>query len=320
MDDQKPQESLGPVAYIRKVGRGKTLSRDLGADEACDAFSQLLAGRFTPAQAGAFLQALRIKELSREELDGMMTALNNQAQTFPALSAGGLVLNLASDTPRKGGHASLLAANLLASKGMPVGVVHSDPMLSGNTDSWDGTMRLIGSFASSLTIADIYDLIPALQNLRQIRSELGFRSCFHTAEKILSPWQNAPLVLGISHRHYAERLAENLQRRGMTGKIVLGNHGTPDLVLHKETEIWEVLPGGEIRMIHFHPEDLGLYPDSGVYSLGFFPKWKDELVQEGFGVLGPVLSYHTAFLRYAAGEVSGLREGFVPWSELSGVT
>ena len=101
----------------------------------------------------------------------------------------------------------------------------------------------------------------------------------------------------------------------MSGKIVLGNHGTPDLVLHKETEIWEVLPGGEIRMIHIHPEDLGLHPDSGVYSLGFFPKWKDELKREGFGVLGPALSYHMAFLRHAAGEAAALREGFVPLSK-----
>ena len=320
---EKSPEGLAPVDYIRKVGRGKTLSRDLGTAEACDVFSQLLAGKFTPAQTGAFLQALRIKELSQEELDGLMEALNHQTATLPPLPANGFVLNLASDTSRKGGYASLLAANLLAAKGMAIGVVHSDPMLSGNDESWDGTWGLVRATHASPVpnpiTTGIYEFIPALKNLRQIRAELGFRSCLHTAEKLLNPWQNKPLVLGISHRHYAERLAENLRRREMTGKIVLGNHGTPDLVLHKETEIWEVLPGGEIRMIHIHPEDLGLHPDSGVYSLGFFPNWKDELTQEGFGVLGPVLSYHMAFLRYAAGEVASLRAGLVPLSELSGV-
>jgi hypothetical protein len=47
-----------PVTFIRKVGRGKTLSQDLGYAEAGRAFALLLQGRFTPAQAGAFLQAL----------------------------------------------------------------------------------------------------------------------------------------------------------------------------------------------------------------------------------------------------------------------
>ena len=324
------RETLTPVAYIRKVGRGKTLSSDLDIDEAREAFTQLLNGRFTEAQAGAFLQALRIKELTQGELDGLMEAMAVGAQSFaPLLPSPSvkLVINLASDTPRKGGYASLLAARLLSARGIPTGVVRSDPMLSGNTESWDGTWDLIrnGPMAgvtegSPLPSAmDVYDLIPALRSLRKIRSELGFRSCLHTAEKLVNPWPEKPLVLGISHRHYAERLAANMQRRGMTGKIVLGNHGTPDLILHKETEIWEVLPGGEIRMIHVHPGDLGLQPDSGVYSLGFFPKWGEELAREGFGILGPVLSYHMAFLRYAAGEVPGLREGLVSSSQASGV-
>ncbi len=317
--DSGAAESQSPVAYIRKVGRGKTLSKDLSLAEARDVFSQLLAGSFTDAQAGAFLQALRIKELSQEELDGLMQILQEQMQASPPLASGGFVLNLASDTPRKGGYASLLAANLLAAQGLSVTIVHSDPMLSGNTESWDGTLRLAESIAGPAWLIDVYDLIPSLRALRQIRSELGFRSCLHTAEKLLNPWPEKSVVLGISHRHYAERMAANLQRRGMTGKIVLGNHGTPDLALHKETEIWEVLPGGEIRMIHVHPGDLGLQPDSGVYSLGFFPKWGEELAREGFGILGPVLSYHMAFLRYAAGEAPGLREAFVSLSQQSGV-
>ncbi len=310
-----------PVDYIRKVGKGKTLTRNLAFEEARDAFSQLLAGRFTPAQTGAFLQALRIKELSQEELDGLMQALVLKPSGTSLLPPGGFALNLASDTARKGGYASFLAASLLAAKGMSVGVVHSDPMLSGNAESWEGTLAVGATHASPRppVIVDVYDLIPALKNLQQIRRELGFRSCLHTAEKLLNPWPEKPLVLGISHRHYAERLAENLRRRGLTGKIVLGNHGTPDLVLHKETEIWEVLPGGEVRVLHLHPEDMGLQPDPTVYSLGFFPKWREEYAREGFGALGPVLLYHAAFLRYVAGEASEPKKGLLSWSQLSGV-
>ena len=310
-------DAMGPIAYIRKVGRGKTLSKDLGKDEARDAFQQLLAGRFSPAQTGAFLQALRIKELSQDELDGLVEALGSRIPPASSPPSGGFTLNLASDTPRKGGYASLLAAGFLAARGTPVGIVKSDPMLSGNQRAWDETWRMVGP--SKPSVLDVYDLVPALKSLREIRKELGFRSCLHTAEKLLNPWPERPVVLGISHRHYAERMAENLRRRGLIGKIVLGNHGTPDLALHKETEVWEVLHGGEIRMIQIHPSDMGLQPESEVYTLGFFPKWEEELMREGFGALGPVLLYHAAFLRYAAGEVAEPKEGVLSSSQLGGV-
>jgi anthranilate phosphoribosyltransferase len=123
----------------------------------------------------------------------------------------------------------------------------------------------------------------------------------HTAEKLLNPWADKPLLLGISHRHYAERMCDHFARLGLTAKIMLGNHGTTDLVLHKETEVWEVLPGGTIRTVYFHPDDLGLKPDAAVYTLGAFNQWAEAYAQPEHGVLGPVLAYHVAFLRYVAG-------------------
>jgi anthranilate phosphoribosyltransferase len=313
-----------PSAYVRKVGKGRTLLKSLERDEAAAAFSLLLRGGFADSQAGAFLQALRIKELSRDELDGLMDCLLAcQPAAVPVLPPGGFTLNLASDTPRKGGYASLLAAALLAGEGLPVGVVRSEPVLSRNRASWDGTWSLLGALhdagccgtphaPAALCVVESNDLVPPLRSLRKIRGELGFRSCLHTAEKLLNPWADKPLVLGISHRHYADRMADHFARRGMAAKIMLGNHGTTDLVLHKETEVWEVLPGGAIRTVFFHPDELGpnmQKPDASVYSLGFFAQWGEELAKPGFGALGPVLEYHLAFLRYAAGAASPPGDG-----------
>ena len=299
--------------FVRKVGKGRTLLKSMDRVEAADAFSLLLTGAFADSQAGAFLQALRIKELSVDELDGLMdTFLARQPAAVPKLPSGGFTLNLASDTPRKGGYGSLLAAALLAADGLPVGVVRSEPVLSHNRASWDATWAVLAVLhkagccdaphaPAALCVVESNDLVPDLRNLRKTRGELGFRSCLHTAEKLLNPWADKPIVLGISHRHYAERMADHFARRGRTAKIILGNHGTPDLVLHKETEVWEVLPGGTIRTVYFHPAQLGLAPDAAVYSLGAFAEWPAELAKPDHGALGPVLAYHLAFLRYVAG-------------------
>lgn len=313
--------SPDPGVFVRKVGKGRTLLKSLDRAEAAEAFALLLRSGFTDAQAGAFLQALRIKELAASELDGLMDSLRAcQPPQVPQLPDGGFVLNLASDTPRKGGYASLLAVAALAREGLPVGVVRSEPVLSLNRASWDKTWALAtagsgheaacddgcaGHPPASLCVVEANDLAAPLRNLRKIRAELGFRSCLHTAEKLLNPWADKTLVLGISHRHYAERMCDHFARQGRTVKIVLGNHGTTDLVLHKETEVWEVLPGGEIRTVYFHPGDLGLRPDASLYSLGAFVRWAEEWAAPGHGELGPLLAYHVAFFRYVAGTAAG---------------
>ncbi len=314
MATQEPSGSGNPpdpAAYVRKVGKGRTLLKSLEREEAREAFALLLGGGFADSQAGAFLQALRIKELSQDELDGLMDCfLSREPGGLPSLPPGGFVLNLASDTPRKGGYASLLAASRLFAEGMPVGVVRSEPVLTGNRASWEKTRALAEALHGPAQPPAISTdtLVPGLASLARLRGELGFRSCLHTAEKLLNPWADKPLVLGISHQHYAERMCAHFARRGVAAKIVLGNHGTPDLVLHKETEVWEVLPGGEVRTVFFHPGDLCLAPDASLYSLGAFASWEEELRRPGHGALGPILEYHAAFFRYAAGEISHPRE------------
>jgi anthranilate phosphoribosyltransferase len=315
-----------PATFVRKVGKGKTLSKSMSRAEAREAFDLLLDGRFAESQAGAFLQALRINELAQSELDGLMDALiAEQPSALPALPPGGYVLNLASDTPRKGGYASLLASAVLANEGLSVGVVRSEPVLSGNRRSWDDTWALLASLHDAsccgaphapalMFTADALDLAPRLRNLRKVRGELGFRSCLHTAEKLLNPWPSKPVVLGISHANYIDRMAAWFAARGMAAKILLGNHGTPDLVLHKETEVCEVLPGGEIRNVAFHPGELGLKPDPAVYTLGAFGDWAAEMQKPGHGALGPVLDYHLAFFRYVAGLVPHPRDSALTFS------
>ena len=68
-----PTELKVATDFIKKVGKGKTLSKDLTYQEAQKAMQTLLHKEFTTVQFGAFLQALRIKELSQEELNGFLS-------------------------------------------------------------------------------------------------------------------------------------------------------------------------------------------------------------------------------------------------------
>jgi anthranilate phosphoribosyltransferase len=341
----KAQPASRPVDFVKKVGKGKTLSADLTAAEARAAFNLLLDGAFHPAQAGAFLQALRIKELTQEELDALAEVFRARlASLRPLMGAGPdgktLALNLASDTQRKGGMASLLAAHLLRRFGVGVGIVRSAPVLQKNRASFDETWELAklldpsgplfptaggasapGPLASAPVLTDCAALVPGLAALDDLRSHLGFRSCLHTAEKLVNPWPASPILLGISHKRYALRMASTLAAQGLRGKILLGNHGTVDLVLHKETEIVSVGPeASAIREETVSPSALGLELSADVYSLGKFPQWREWLLAMADPAAAPeardnglrrAVHYHLGVLLWAAGAAESPADGLV---------
>jgi anthranilate phosphoribosyltransferase len=324
MDAQAEAARLRPVDFVKKVGKGKTLSADLTAAEARDAFEILLAGGFTPAQSGAFLQALRIKELVQDELDALAETFRNRLRPLPPLAGDRtLALNLASDTQRKGGLASLLAAHLLPAFGVGVGIVRSEPVLQGNRASFDASLELARGMAAEFApgapapaIAACSDLIPGLADLDGLRGEIGFRSCLHTAEKLVNPWPASPLILGISHKRYALRMAATLARQKLSGRILLGNHGTVDLVLHKETEIVSVDAAGAIGEESVSPAGLGLEIPSEVYALGKFPAWAgwasafagEDAAARDNG-LRRAVQFHLGFLLWAAGAAADAAAG-----------
>ncbi|MDB5107026.1 MAG: anthranilate phosphoribosyltransferase [Fibrobacteres bacterium] len=329
----KAQPASRPVDFVKKVGKGRTLSADLASGEARTAFNLLLDGAFHPAQAGAFLQALRIKELSQEELDALAeTFRSRMAALRPLAGEKSLVLNMASDTQRKGGLASLLAAHLLRRFGIGVGIVRSAPVLQKNKASFEETWELAKLLdpagplfpmasgpapAPAPVLADCAALVPGLASLDDLRSQLGFRSCLHTAEKLVNPWPASPMLLGISHKHYALRLAATMAAQGARGRILLGNHGTVDLVLHKETEMVAVETGAAIREETVSPAELGLEIPSDVYSLGKFPQWREWLLAMAVSAppegrdngLRKAVQYHLAVHLWAAGAAENAAEG-----------
>ena len=62
------------ASYIREIGRGKEGARSLTEVQAHDLMSQVLDGRVTDLEIGAFALAMRIKGESIHELAGFLRA------------------------------------------------------------------------------------------------------------------------------------------------------------------------------------------------------------------------------------------------------
>jgi len=233
-------EATDPKSLIKAIGRGKTLSRDLTMDEMRRALTMILDGTFTQAQTGAFLQALRIKETSADEVLAALEGLSGSQSPMPGpVGEWPLVVNVAFDSRRKATVLSVLAARMLASSGLASPCLVWSPCLNaGIGRPLDLTLeaaRGVPGLDAEIPSFSVADLVPALSGLETLRRELGFRSVLNTLEKLVRPWKTSPVVLGIAHDTFRTRLAEVLGRDGSSsGAIVQGNHGTCDLGLGEE--------------------------------------------------------------------------------------
>ena len=77
----KPSMSI--AVYLKDIGRGAAGARSLSSAAAHDLMVQVLAGRASPAQTGAFLIAMRMKGETLAEITGFLRAAQAHCLAVP---------------------------------------------------------------------------------------------------------------------------------------------------------------------------------------------------------------------------------------------
>jgi len=202
--------------YVRTLGRGKRARRSLTREEAADAMAMILRGEAEPAQVGAFLMLLRVKEETTEELAGFLDACRpvcrEHLAALPAVD-----VDWPSYAGKKKHHPwYLLAARLLADNGLRI-LMHGGPAHTPNRRYSDDMLAELGlalpaSVAEAgeqldsdgLTYLDLGHFCPALPELLMMRFQLGLRSPINTLARSLNP-AAAPLSMqSVFHPAYLE--------------------------------------------------------------------------------------------------------------------
>lgn len=241
----------------------------LGRQQAHDGMVELLDGRWSPAQAGAFLAALSLRGEGADELAGFADALRARAVGLPGAPAG------AVDTCGTGGsglpttNTSTAAAFVLAAAGVPV-AKHGNRASSGRCGSADvleelgatidlpaaQAAGLLGSLGVALLFAPRFH--PALRALAPLRRELGIRTAFNLLGPLCNPARVRRQVIGVSDPRRAEAMAGALSLLGAErALLVAGEGGLDELSLCGPSEVWE-LTGGEVRRHRVEPAMVGL--------------------------------------------------------------
>ncbi len=268
--------SIAP--YIKEIGRGKEGARSLSSEQAHDLMSQVLDGRVSDLEVGAFAMAMRIKGETVDELCGFLRAVHERC--LPLSPNGPAVILPSYNGARKLPNLTALLALLLAQQGTSV-LVHgpaSDPgrVTTGSIfrdlglptardaqDVRNGWARREPVFMATET------LCPPLARLLDVRWVIGLRNPGHTVAKLLDPTPGARALRVVNHTHpeYAAALTAFLQRSCANAMLLRGTEGEPVADPRRSPKL-DVFLQGELRPELSAPAQEGVLTELPVLPRG----------------------------------------------------
>ncbi|HEX8690436.1 MAG TPA: anthranilate phosphoribosyltransferase [Solirubrobacterales bacterium] len=240
----------------------------LTADHAAAVLAEIMEGRSSDVQTGAFLIALRAKGETVPELVGLartMRALATPVQT----ARGDLV-----DTAGTGGgpstfNVSTTAALVAAGAGCAV-AKHGNRSSTSRCGSADllealGVEIELGPEQVGRCIDEVgfgFMFAPrhhaAMAHVVPARKELGVRTIFNFLGPLTNPAGAQRQLLGVSDRRYQETIAEALVGLGsVRALVVAAEDGVDELSISARTRVIEVADGGTEEWF-VEPGEFGL--------------------------------------------------------------
>jgi len=240
--------------YVRILGRGKTNSRSLKPDEAEQAMGMIVRDEVLPAQLGAFLMLLRLKEETAEEIAGFVRAVR---ASFPVPDAATVDLDWSSYAgKRRQLPWFLLAAIVLARHGVRVFMHGAEGHTPGRLYTRAVLEALDLPVARSLEEAadhvgrgnfvylPLTALSPRLDEIIDMRPIFGLRSPVHTIARMLNPFAAPCMMQGIFHTGYMNIHQEAARLLGQPHMAVFrGEGGEIERRPNKPCEVYTVHDG-----------------------------------------------------------------------------
>jgi anthranilate phosphoribosyltransferase len=271
--------------YIKEIGRGKEGARSLTQPQAYDLMSQVLDGRVTDLEVGAFALAMRIKGETTDELAGFLEAANERC--MPVRPTKPAVLLASYNGARKLPNLTPLLALLLAQEGVPVlvhGPAHDPGRITTASIFHDLGLPLAresGDVEAAWSRHEpafmrVEQLSPPLAKLLDVRWTVGLRNPGHTVAKLLDPCRSAgghPLptlrLVNYTHPEYGSAHQEFLAHTRANAMLLRGTEGEPVADPRRSPKL-EVCIGGQWR------DDLSMPAHEGVLTeLPVLPREND---------------------------------------------
>jgi anthranilate phosphoribosyltransferase len=249
-----------------------SLGRDLTADEARAAMTEILDGAATDAQIAGFIVALRMKGETVDELRGLVDAMFGAAERV-TLDVDGPVIDIVGTGGDRSHtiNVSTLSALVVAGAGGRV-CKHGNRAASSSTGAADllealgvrldcgpaEVARCVAEAGMGFCFAPRYH--PAMRFAGPARKQLGIPTAFNFLGPLANPAGVARLMIGVADPSMAERMAGVLAARDCERALIVhGDDGLDELTLSTTSQVVD-LNEGKIETYSIDPEALGLTP------------------------------------------------------------
>ena len=235
-------------SVIRQVGRGVKGASDLSREDARHVFGKILSKEVSQIELGAFCIAMRMKGETALELAGFMDAVSEQLQPLRLASQSRTIVLPSYNGSRKNRNLTPLLALQLTKFGFLVIVqgVQSTPDRVTSFEifqqlGWPILVDLLGENISDPSLPlflSLASVCPALQEVLDIRRQLGLRNSGHVLAKLINPaTDNAWQIVNYTHPEYPKILEQYFVIR--PGQVVLmrGHEGEPTSSLTRLPEM-----------------------------------------------------------------------------------
>ena len=307
---------------IKKIGDRENLSEL----EAYKNMNEIMKGKSTPAQIGAYLIGLRLKGETIDEISGSARAMRDNASVIKLKS------KYVIDTCGTGGdggktfNISTAVAIVAASGGVKV-AKHGNRAVSSKSGSADVLHELgfnieldpkqaaknIEENGMAFLFAQKYH--SAMKNVASIRKELGLRTIFNIIGPLTNPAFVQGQILGVYDKNLTNPLAQVLLKMGSKCALVVhGKDGLDEITTTNVTYVSELKKGVVFDYI-IDPLELGIPKAEPSDIQGGSASDNAKIIIDIFkGVIGPkrdIVLLNCAAALYIGNKCEDIKQGLV---------
>jgi anthranilate phosphoribosyltransferase len=285
---------------------------------------EIIEGKATGAQTGAFLAAMQVKGPSSDEIAAFARVMRARAVPFVRKQPGPLLDTCGTGGDGQGSfNVSTAAAFVAAGAGVPV-VKHGNRSASGRCGSADVLETLgvnlsvspscnneiLRDIGIAFLFAPVYH--PAMQSVAVSRREIGIRTIFNLLGPLTNPAGADTQLIGVYEPALTCVFAEVLRDLGTSRAMVVHGNGLDEITTTGETQISE-LSGHRITSRTIHCRDYGFDEADPADIAGGDPRENARILIEVLsGEKGPhreIVLLNSGAAIYTAGKAGSIQEG-----------